>query len=191
MAAARRFLREHPYRVLTVDALMADAGHHRTLFYRHFDGLPALVLELLRRLALEVSRASRGWPKVSADPEAALRSALAGIVGLLAQEGPLLRAIAEAAHHDAEIAAAYGAHVDMFTAIATQAVAQTTELRDGSGRLDAPRVGRALTLLSERYLIDALGAKPTDDPEQVAAALLTIWLSVLGSDRAVATRRTS
>src|SRR3954447_15373564 len=46
VAAAERLLRERPYRELSVEEVMAEAGLSRTVFYRHFDGLPELVLSL-------------------------------------------------------------------------------------------------------------------------------------------------
>ena len=49
-AAAERLLRGQPYRTLTVDQEMAEAGLSRTVFYRHFDGLPELVLSLLHAI---------------------------------------------------------------------------------------------------------------------------------------------
>src|SRR5690349_19981599 len=44
LVAAEQQLREHPYRELSVDQVMAEAGLSRTVFYRHFDGLAELVL---------------------------------------------------------------------------------------------------------------------------------------------------
>src|SRR3954470_15838674 len=44
---AGRLLAPTRFRDLTVDAVMLEAGLARTLFYRHFDGLPHLVLGLL------------------------------------------------------------------------------------------------------------------------------------------------
>ena len=46
VAAAERLLRDRPYRELSVEEVMAEAGLSRTIFYRHFDGLPELVLSL-------------------------------------------------------------------------------------------------------------------------------------------------
>jgi hypothetical protein len=44
LAAAQAFLRDHPYRELSIDVLMADTGLTRTSFYRHFDDITELVL---------------------------------------------------------------------------------------------------------------------------------------------------
>ena len=48
LAAAEILLLERPYREITVEQVMAGAGLSRTVFYRHFDGLPDVLLTLLR-----------------------------------------------------------------------------------------------------------------------------------------------
>ena len=50
VAAAEQLLLEVPYRDLTVDLVMTRAGLSRTVFYRHFDGLPEVLLTLLSRI---------------------------------------------------------------------------------------------------------------------------------------------
>jgi len=41
--------------------------------------------------------------------------------------------------------------------------------------LDVPQTARALTLLNERYLLDAFGREPMADRVRVSEALWTIW----------------
>src|SRR3954452_17320769 len=50
LAAAERLLRERPYRELSVDQVMAEAGLSRTVFYRHFAALAELVLSRLKAI---------------------------------------------------------------------------------------------------------------------------------------------
>src|SRR4051794_21725342 len=50
-AATERLLSERPYRELSVDAVMGEAGLSRTVFYRHYDGLPEVLLELFEAVA--------------------------------------------------------------------------------------------------------------------------------------------
>jgi AcrR family transcriptional regulator len=47
VAATARLLASGRFRELTVEAVMAEAGLARTVFYRHFGGLPDLVLAAL------------------------------------------------------------------------------------------------------------------------------------------------
>src|SRR5689334_10202059 len=53
LAAGEEFLRERSYRELSVDAIMTRTGHSRTVFYRHFDDVPSLVLALIQRVGGE------------------------------------------------------------------------------------------------------------------------------------------
>src|SRR5437764_54477 len=59
--AAQAFLREHSYRELSVDALMSLTGHTRTVFYRHFDDVPALVLALITEVGAELIELAEQW----------------------------------------------------------------------------------------------------------------------------------
>ena len=77
LAAAEQLMNDRPFRELTVDHVMAEAGLSRTVFYRHFDGLPEVVLALLAKIEAELAghlapagrRASSGcarsWPPAS------------------------------------------------------------------------------------------------------------------------------
>src|ERR1700742_817062 len=53
VAAAERLLRERAYRDLSVDQVMAEAGLSRTIFYRHFDSLGAVVKAWLAEIGEE------------------------------------------------------------------------------------------------------------------------------------------
>lgn len=174
--AAARLLRERSYRDLSVDAVMAEAGLARTLFYRHFDGLPALMLSLLEdfREALMGS----GDP---ADPEY-LRRVLEQAVEVARRHGPLLRAVDDAARHDADVEIAYRAFVDW--SIDTTAAIFAEGVASGRVR-DVPDIRatcQALTLMNGRFLIDTVGRDPDFDPQVAVDALWTIWARTLGLD---------
>ncbi len=59
IAAADRFLRERPYRELSVEVVMAETGLTRTAFYRHFDDVTDLLLRLLAELGSELYAIAR------------------------------------------------------------------------------------------------------------------------------------
>src|SRR5690349_24665523 len=61
LAAADRFLRERPYRELSVEVVMAETGLTRTAFYRHFDDVTDLVLRLLSDLGSELFAIAERW----------------------------------------------------------------------------------------------------------------------------------
>jgi TetR/AcrR family transcriptional regulator, ethionamide resistance regulator len=166
VAAAEKLLLEVQYRDLTVDLVMCEAGLSRTVFYRHFDGLPDVLLALLRNIEAELAAPMDAGPP---DGETWLRDLLAGSVETFARYGPFLRALDHAAGQDAEIEAAYCAVVARFTA-------ETAEAMGGGER--AYELARALNLMNGHYLMDTLGKDPDFDRELALETLLTIWGAV-------------
>ena len=90
-----------PFAELTVDAVMAEAGLARTVFYRHYDDLPEMAADLLpdeeNPLIDQVDEVEGTQEKL----EAMIR----GLVDVYAEHGPLLRAIDDAARADSSVAA--------------------------------------------------------------------------------------
>ena len=103
LEAAGRLLRERPFRDLTVDDLMAATSQSRTAFYRHFTDRQDLLVRLIRDLNEELWEMSAGWLRGSGDPLVEGRESLQRLADVYAAHGPLLRAIAEAASHDADV----------------------------------------------------------------------------------------
>jgi TetR/AcrR family transcriptional regulator, ethionamide resistance regulator len=164
VAAAERLLLECPYRELTVDHVMAEAGLSRTVFYRHFDGLPDVLLTLLGRIEVELAA------RVAAPPgEDWPLEILAAAVDVFARHGPFLRALDHAAGHDVQIEEAYCAFVDRF-------VAETAALIGPGER--AYELARALNLMNGHYLMETLGRDPGFDRELALQTLLTVWSGV-------------
>jgi len=93
LLAADRFLRARPYRELTVEALMADTGVTRTSFYRHFDGLPDVVLAMLDGADTELTAIADAWAR-RGDPLTSAADALTEFVAFFARHGPVIAAIA-------------------------------------------------------------------------------------------------
>ena len=181
LGAAEKVLLERPYRDITVDLVMAEAGLSRTVFYRHFDGLPDVLLTLLRMIEGELVA-----PMLApvTDPDTWLRELLASGVETFSRYGPFMRALDHAAGQDAEIEAAYGAVVDRF-------IEQTAEVIGADER--AYELARALNLMNGHYLMETLGKDPDFDRELALETLLTIWGAVAlargsgGAGSAVAT----
>jgi AcrR family transcriptional regulator len=170
--AAARLLARKPFRELTVDAVMAEAGLARTVFYRHFAGLPQLLVARLEDLRDALTGA--GDPLAPGYTEAVLRRA----IEVFAEHGTILRAIDDAARRDADVEAAYGE----FTEWAIQATARLFDLGVQEGNLqpfDTQNVARALTLLNRSYLLDALTGAHPQDPDTVLRTLLTVWTRTL------------
>jgi len=155
LAATVSLLEDRRFRDLTVEDVMAQAGLARTIFYRHFEGLPDLVLAALDDAVVD-----------DAAPPADLHDVLERAVTLFARHGPLFAAVEEAAHHDPDVERAYREAFE-------RSVDATTAL--------APRpVARALMHLNASYLTDVLARTPQPDPDEALETLWTIWSRVLG-----------
>ena len=170
LGAAEKVLLERPYRDVTVDLVMAEAGLSRTVFYRHFDGMPDVLLTLLRMIEGELV-APMLVPVT--DPDTWLRELLASGVETFARYGPFMRALDHAAGQDAEIEAAYSAVVERF-------IEQTAETIGGADE-HAYELARALNLMNRHYLMETLGKDPDFDREVALETLLTIWGAVARS----------
>jgi TetR/AcrR family transcriptional regulator, ethionamide resistance regulator len=178
LAAADAFLRERSYRELSVDELMRRTGHTRTVFYRHFADLPDLVMQLLATVGAELMDISRDWAQGFAAPPERARENVVAIAGFFSRHGTLVRAVADAASHDDDIERLYRQVIDTFVDLTAEAI----ERRVASGEMpavDAVETARALTLMNERYLLDAYGSGDPPDGERVVEALWTVWSSVI------------
>jgi AcrR family transcriptional regulator len=178
LAAAGTLLREGTFRDLTVDSVMTATGHSRTVFYRHFDDIPSLVLALMQEIGGELVQVSEEWARTDRVGAEEARARLALFVDFYRRHGSLVRAVAEAAHHDDLVESAYTGMVEGFIAL----TARTIQARIESGALaplDAPEVARALVRMLNAYLGDALGRENGTDPERVLDAVATIWTRTL------------
>jgi TetR/AcrR family transcriptional regulator, ethionamide resistance regulator len=184
LEAAERLLRERPFRELTVDDLMAATTQSRTAFYRHFTGRQDLLIRLLSDLNQELWEVSEGWFQGGGDALAEAREALERLAGVYQAHGPVLLAMAEAAHHDDEVERVYGALVQGFA----DGVVARLERDATAGRASVPHPGEvaaALVWMTEQQLAITFGRQETSAAERTAAveALYTIWTRTLyGTD---------
>jgi AcrR family transcriptional regulator len=178
VAAAEAFLRERPYRDMTVEALMSQTGHSRTVFYRHFEDFPALVLAVLQDVGAELFDVSKRWVDSIDTGELAARDALALIVDFWMREGPLIHAIVEAAHHDDEVDRIYQGFRTMYDEMTEEALRREVDAGRITG-IDPRETSRAMNAMNERYLLDSFGREPRADRDAVLDALTTIWQRVL------------
>jgi AcrR family transcriptional regulator len=185
LEAAERLLRERPFRELTVDDLMAATTQSRTAFYRHFTGRQDLLIRLLSDLNQELWAVSQGWfLGGGGDPLAEAREALEKLAGVYQAHGPVLLAMAEAAHHDDEVERVYNALVQGFA----DGVVARLERDAAAGRASVPNpaeVAAALVWMTERQLAVTFGRQETTAAERAATveALYTIWTRTLyGTD---------
>jgi len=178
IAAAEAFLRERPFRELTVDEVMRRTDLSRPSFYVYFRDRHQLVLRVVAHLESQLFAMSDRWFRGAEHGRESARQALDGIVEVFAEHGPVMRALADAAADDPRVEAAYTALVQRFV----DATARHIEGETAAGRvlpLDARETARALVWMNERYLIESLGRAPYTEPQAAADTLFTIWTRVL------------
>lgn len=179
LAAASSALRERPYRELTIEELMAGAGLSRTIFYRHFDDLGDLVVRLLEETGGEFFAREQRVAELGTQAPEDVRRALEVPVRSLAEDGPLLRAVAEAASHDERIDVAYRTLVGRFEAL-IEANLRKLGTRGYAPVADPGETARALNLMNLAYLLEVFGApEPKVTPEVALQTLSEIWSALI------------
>lgn len=175
--AAESFLKERPFREMTVDDVMAATGLSRTSFYEYFHDRHHLMVKLTKRLGAWTYTVGEAWLAGGDDSDEHLRSGLERLVGLYAARGHVLHALADAARCDQLVEGAYRKFIGGFidaTAARIRIGLQSGEMKG----LDPQQTATALILMNERYLIEGLGKEPTAD-SIVVETLFTIWRRVL------------
>lgn len=150
----------------------------RPSFYVYFRDRNELVLRVVEHLGGELFTMSERWFAGEGDGPALVRDAIEGIVGVYAEHGPVLRALADAAVHDPSVEAAYSALVQGFVDAGTAHI----QLEIEAGRVlpvDAAQTARALVWMIERYLSHTLGSDPVTPAPVVVETLSTILGRVL------------
>lgn len=178
IAAAESFLRERPFRELTVDEVMRRTDLSRPSFYVYFSDRHQLVLRVVEHLGTELFTMSERWYRGEGDGRKLAREATEGLVAVFAEHGPVLRALADAAADDPDVEAAYDGIVQGFVT----ATARHIEAEIAAGRIlpiDPAETAKALVWMMERYLNLSLGREPITPVDIVAETLSTIWCRVL------------
>jgi AcrR family transcriptional regulator len=177
--AAVEFLRSHPFRDMSVDAVMAETQLARTAFYRHFDDVTELIEQLQEEVGGELYTIVKKWNSSPPDEfAAAAEQGLTEIAHFFQRHGPLIQAVSDAATTDERVEASYNRMVAAYDKL----IARGLEAMIAAGRLepcDAQALARALNLASLTYLLDSFGREPTPDPEAVVDTLKIIWLRVV------------
>lgn len=188
ISAAESFLRERPFRELTVDEVMRRTDLSRPSFYVYFSDRHHLVLRVVEHLGAELFTMSDRWLKGTGEGPDLARAALDGIVAVYVEHGPVMRALADAAVDDPGVEQAYNALVHSFI----DATARHIEEEVAAGRvlkLSARETATALVWMMERYLTLSLGREPVTPALDVADTLATIWNRVLYGAREASAAR--
>jgi AcrR family transcriptional regulator len=179
LQAAEEFLREQPFRELSVDEVMARTSLSRSSFYVYFRDRHDLLLRLIQEIGDALMQMADRWLTGTGDPRADARDALEGLSAVYAEHGIVMRAIADAARVDPQVEHFYEDLIDRFVVANTQHIAD--EIVAGrTPPMDAGETARALVWASEAYLVRTLGTVPPRQPrEQVVETLTALWVRVL------------
>jgi TetR/AcrR family transcriptional regulator, ethionamide resistance regulator len=178
LAAAEAFLRERPFRDLTVDEVMGRTTLSRPSFYVYFRDRHHLAVRLVEGIGVELFEMSDRWLEGAGDPREDVRKALEGIGAVYAEHGLVLGAIADAAGHDSDVEATYRGLILRFVEATTARIVQDVA-QGHTPALDARETARALVWMSERYLHESLGRMPRTPVDTAVATLTTVWVRAL------------
>lgn len=178
LASALEFFWSRPFRDLTVAELMANTGASRPTFYQYFTDLYALMSALLDEIRADILMVASPWFEEEGDPVPLLKTSLSGLVDVVYESGPILRAVTDAAVSDANLEETWASFIGSFDV----AVAARIEQQQAMG-LIAPfhafPVAKALNRLDACLLIEHFGRRPRGDRKEVLQAITRIWCSTL------------
>jgi len=176
--AALEFVWLHPFRDMTVNALMASTGLSRSAFYQYFKDLHEVMETLLGTLEDEIFEVSAPWITGVGDPVALMHETLAGLIHLCHERGPFLRAFTDAAATDERFEEAWRQFLGQFDDV-TSARIEADQAQGLIPGFDVRPVAIALTRLNASTIIEAFGQRPRRQPEPVRESLARIWISTL------------
>jgi TetR/AcrR family transcriptional regulator, ethionamide resistance regulator len=177
LQATEQLLEQLPFRDLTVEDVMSKAGLTRTAFYRYFPDLESVVVRLMGQLVDELHAASAQW-FASNDPAAQLHVSLRQFAAVYRDHGRLMQAFYDAAGAGPDLKELWGTTISELIA---PVEAHTRSLM-AAGQVDVEypvETIRALSVLTDRYLLDVYWKYDTVPPERPAAVLEQIWLRTL------------
>jgi len=179
-----KFLWTHPFRELTVGELMSLAGTSRSAFYTYYEDLHDLMEALLRGMQEDIFDVARPWLQGEGDPVPLLEETINGLVRVCYQQGPIVRAVSDAAPMDGRLEKAWTDFLKDFDDAATHRIEQ----HQAAGLIkpfDARPVAMALNRMDASLMIHHFGRRPRGNRESVRDAILRVWVATLYGDEAL------
>ena len=176
--AALEFLWSHPFRDMTVAALMEPTTHSRPAFYQYFRDAHELMESLLLDIEQAILSVAAPWFTGTGDPIQLLHESLAGLVSVGHERGPVLRAVADAAPTDERLDRAWSELLGRFDDAVTARI-EGDQAQGLIPEFDARPVAVAFNRLDAYTLIEAFGRRPRSQPGPVLDAMLRVWTSTL------------
>ncbi len=181
---ALEFLWSHPFRDLTVKELMSITGTSRSAFYQYFNDLHELMEALLRGIEEDIFGVAKPWFEEEGNPVPLLEETMEGLVRVCYQQGPILRAVSDAAPMDTRLEKAWTSVLKDFD----DAVTNRIEQQQAAGWIkpfEARPVAIALNRMDAHLLIHHFGRRPRGNQKLVQKAILRVWVSTLYGDKAL------
>ncbi len=177
--AAESFLKEKPFREMTVDDIMARTGLSRPSFYEYFRDRHHMMIKLADRLGDWTLSAGNQW--LSGDDDnciADLKQGMENLVRLLRERGYLLRALYDAGIHDKQVESTYRNLMSRFIDATAARIKRGIERGAIRPTASAHEIATALVLMNERYLLERMRDDQVDSAA-LADTLATVWQRVL------------
>lgn len=172
--AAAAELSVRPYADLSVDGVMARVGLTRTAFYRYFDDLPALMGAVMGDVTADLLTTAERLTAADPIDDETLREGLRHVAAVFFAHRDVVSGVAEAARVDPELQAAWSAMREQFVTLTAAAIAsRRDDVPDPEG------TARALTLMDEAFLLDALGRTPPLTADAALDAIWPIWRAIV------------
>ena len=150
---------------------MSESGLSRTVFYRHLDGLPEIVLGLLEDLLEAVVAEADAHDPSDREMQ---RRQLALVVATYREHGRILLALDDAARADEVVERAYRDWLDHAIDVSAELIERGVA-RGHTPPMPVRDVTRALTQMNANYLLDLVARNPEFDPDAALEALSTVW----------------
>jgi len=170
LEAADALLRERPFHEVTVGEIMARTTLSRKSFYVYFRDRYELLTRLVAPIRARLDEANAVWFR---DPGGA-RDSLRAVAQILADDGVLVRELADAARYDEEADRVWRAFHDPVV----EGVAARIRAISGNG-LDPEATARALVGMNLYTFFDRLVGNPEADIDAIVDSLVSIWERVL------------
>lgn len=178
LEAGYEFLKDNPFRDMTVGTLMENTKYSRAAFYMHFNDLHSLLEVLLDEVKDGIVEGATPWFTNEAEALKGLQDSLMAVVDVGFEHGHIFKAVTDAASSDHRLEAVWEAFVGAFDEI----VAERIKLDQSAGitpEFDALPVARALNRMDAAIVVHAFGSPEKQDKTEVFSALLRVWVSTL------------
>ena len=185
------FMWQHPIREMTVSKLMKETPFARSVFYVYFHDIPALCKVLLDDIQNRIMAESLSWFESLGDPVALLYESLAGLVEVMFEGGPLIKAIEQSARTDEKFEQIWDANLHFFDHMVAERISRDQALGLIMPGVDPEMMAIALNRMDAGLGVHAFGAHPRGNKQRVLDIEFRIWTSLLYGAEYVAARASS